>query len=194
MQKSAVFLDRDGTLIVEIGYLSNPDQLELYKDSAESIKKLNDTGILSILVTNQSGVARGYFGEDTVNLLNQKLLNVLKEKNAYLDAIYYCPHHKKGIIEEYAKDCDCRKPKTGLINQAVADFKDINLEKSYVIGDKICDIELARNAGCKGILLKTGYGTQILNEPCQDFIKPDYVAENMTDAVDWLLDDLKNWQ
>jgi len=191
MQKSAVFIDRDGTLIVEVGYLSNPDQLELFESSAESVKKLNDAGILSILVTNQSGVARGYFGEDTVNLLNQKLSDVLKENDAYLDAVYYCPHHKNGIIEKYKKDCDCRKPKPGLINQAIADFKNINLEKSYVIGDKACDIELAKNAGCKGILLKTGYGTQVLEESNQNYIKPDYVAENMIDAVNWLLDDLK---
>jgi len=191
MQKSAVFLDRDGTLIVEVGYLSDPDQLEVYEGSAEAIKKLNDAGILSILVTNQSGVARGYFGEDTVNLLNQKLSDVIKEKNAYLDAAYYCPHHKKGIIEKYKKDCDCRKPKPGLINQAIADFKDINPEKSYVIGDKVCDIELAKNAGCKGILIKTGYGAQVLKESCQDDVKPDYVAEDMIDAVNWLLDDLK---
>jgi D-glycero-D-manno-heptose 1,7-bisphosphate phosphatase len=191
MQRSAVFLDRDGTLIVEVGYLSNPDQLELFEGTAESVKRLNDAGVLSILVTNQSGVARGYFGEDTVNLLNQKLSNVLKEKGAYLDAMYYCPHHKKGIIEEYKKDCDCRKPKPGLINQAVNDFKDINLDKSYVIGDKACDIELARNAGCKGILLKTGYGTQVLNEPGEDYVQSDYIAEDIKDAVDWLLQDLK---
>jgi D-glycero-D-manno-heptose 1,7-bisphosphate phosphatase len=162
----------------------------MYEGSAESIKKLNDAGILSILVTNQSGVARGYFDENTVNLLNQKLLEVLKEKGAYLDAIYYCPHHTKGTVEKYKKDCDCRKPKPGLINQAVADFKDIDLKKSYVIGDKVCDIELARNVGCKGILIKTGYGAQILKDTSLDDINPDYVAENMIDAVNWILSDL----
>jgi D-glycero-D-manno-heptose 1,7-bisphosphate phosphatase len=190
MKKSAVFIDRDGTLIVDAEYLSDPDKLELYEDSAKSLEKLNKAGILAILVTNQSGVARGYFDENTVHVLNKKLADELKNQNAYLDAIYYCPHHKKGVVEEYIKECDCRKPKTGLIKQAVSDFKEIDLQKSYVIGDKASDIELAKNAGCKSILVKTGYGQQVLNGSYQEYIEPDFVAENMKDAVDWILEDL----
>jgi len=188
--KPAVFLDRDGTLIEDVNYLSSSDQIKLFEHSAAAVKKLNDTNILAILVTNQSGVARGYFDENDVKLVNQALADMLKDKNAYLDGIYYCPHHTKGIIEKYKKDCDCRKPKAGLIKQALSDFKDIDLKKSYVIGDKICDVELARNAGCKGILVKTGYGEKIAANSDQNYIKPDYIAEDIIDAVNWILQDL----
>lgn len=187
--KPAVFLDRDGTVILDVNYLSSPDQIQLFEGSAEAIKKLNDAGILSILVTNQSGVARGYFSEETVNLVNQKLTEMLQTEGAFLDAVYFCPHHKKGSVKEYSKDCECRKPKVGLIKQASVDFKEIDLNNSYVIGDKECDIELAKNAGFKGILVKTGYGAQILD---QMEIKPDYIAKDIKEAVNWLLDDLKN--
>lgn len=190
MQKSAVFIDRDGTLIADAEYLCDPDKLELFEESAASLKKLNDANILAILVTNQSGVARGYFDENTVNLLNQKLSDELKKQNASLDAVYYCPHHKNGAVEKYKKECDCRKPKTGLIKQAINDFKEIDLKKSYVIGDKASDIELAKNAGCKSILVKTGYGKQVLEGSYQKYIDPDFIAENMKDAVEWILEDL----
>lgn len=190
MQKSAVFIDRDGTLIVDAEYLSDPDKLELFEESAAALKKLNEANILAIIVTNQSGVARGYFDENNVHLLNHKLSDELNKQNARLDAVYYCPHHKNGTIEKYKKECDCRKPKTGLIKQAQNDFKEINLNKSYVIGDKASDIELAKNAGCKSILVKTGYGKQVLKGSYQKYIEPDFIAENMKDAVDWILEDL----
>jgi len=190
MMKSAVFLDRDGTLIEEVGYLKDIKDIKLIEGAAEGIKKLNEHGILVILVTNQSGVARGYFDEENVTIVNQELKRILQEKETYLDGIYYCPHHKKGVVEKYAIDCQCRKPKTGLIQQALEDFKDIDLKKSYVIGDKAIDIELARNAGCKGILVKTGYGSKVIDGSYDRFIEPDYIADDLNDAANWLLQDL----
>lgn len=187
--RSAVFLDRDGTLIEEANYLKNLEDLKIIKGTPEAVKKLNKNGILAIMVTNQSGVARGYFDEDNVKFLNKSLNSLLKKDGAYLDGFYYCPHHIKGIIDEYAKECDCRKPKAGLIQQALQDFREIDLKKSYVIGDKLCDIELAKNAGCRGILVKTGYGSQLAEE-VQNSIKPDFIAETIEEAVNWLLQDL----
>ena len=186
----AVFLDRDGTLIEDVNYLKNVEDIKLIDGTAKSIKKLNDNNILALLVTNQSGVARGYFTEDNVHVINNALANILKDKQAYLDEYYYCPHHMKGNIEKYNIECDCRKPKTGMIKQALENFNKINLNKSYVIGDKAIDIELARNAGCKGILVKTGYGAQLV-ENISNYIDADYIAENINDAVDWILNNLE---
>jgi len=190
MARPAVFLDRDGTLIEEVNYLKNINDLKLFKDTPAAIRKLNKNKILAILVSNQSGVARGYFDEENVKMLNNALNNYLKQKNAFLDGFYFCPHHTKGVIDKYTKDCDCRKPKPGMIEKAVRDFGDIDLKKSYVIGDKICDVELAKNAGCKGVLIKTGYGSQILLEN-KNFNLADYIADSLTDAVDWILRDLE---
>jgi len=119
--------------------------------------------------------------------LQAKLETLLGEQEAWLDRLYFCPHHPKGTIPEYAKTCDCRKPGIGLIQQAAKDFTNINLSKSYVIGDKLIDIELAKNAGCKGILVRTGYGSQIANN---NKIKPDYTANTIEDAVNWIIKDL----
>ena len=185
----AVFLDRDGTLIEDAKYLKRVEDIKIIDGTPESIKKLNDNNVLAFLVTNQSGVARGYFSEDDVTIINNALSDVLKAKDAYLDGYYYCPHHTKGTVKEYSCDCDCRKPKSGMINQALNIFKEINLKKSYVIGDKAIDIELAKNAGCKGILVKTGYGAQVADE---NNIEADYIAENINDAVNWVLENLKD--
>lgn len=187
-KKITVFFDRDGTLNVEAGYIRNLDNLVLIKGAGQAVKKLNQKGILSILVTNQSGPARGYYSEHHVLDLNNRLKDLLAIEGAFLDAMYYCPHLKEGIIEKYSFDCNCRKPKTGMIEQALKDFPAIDLEKSYVIGDKVSDIELAYNANCKGILLKTGYGQQVLDGTYQELtVKPDYIAEDISEAVDWII-------
>lgn len=189
----AVFFDRDGTLNVEAGYIKILENLVLAENAAEAIKKLNDNDILSILVTNQTGPARDYYAETHVKDLNNRLESLLKAENAYLDKMYYCPHLKTGIVKEYSFDCDCRKPKTGLIDQALKDFPQIEAGKSYVVGDKATDIELAHNAGCKGILLTTGYGQQVLDGTYQNLnCKPAYITDNVLDAVNWILEDINN--
>ena len=188
----AVFFDRDGTLNVESGYIRDLNNLVLAEGAAKAVNKLNKKGILCILVTNQTGPARDYYTEKHVQDLNARLLKLLKEKNSYLDRIYYCPHLKNGIIKQYSFDCNCRKPKTGMIDQALRDFPEININKSYVIGDKATDIELAYNANCKGILLKTGYGKQVLDGTYQELkCKPDFIANNITKAVEWLINDIE---
>lgn len=182
-----VFLDRDGTLIHDAHYLQDTKDLVLFHNSAAAIKKLNENNILAILVTNQSGVARGLFSEETVVELNCYLSDLLKEENdSHIDGFYYCPHHKNGNIEEYSIKCNCRKPKTGMIDAAVKDFENIDLSRSYVIGDKKCDIDLAKNANIKSVLVRTGYGKEVEAE-CD----ADYVADDIKQAVEWILQDLK---
>ncbi|MDD3149848.1 MAG: HAD family hydrolase [Candidatus Gastranaerophilales bacterium] len=183
--KSAVFFDRDGTLIYDAHYLKDKKDLKLFEKTAKAIKKLNENNILTILISNQSGVARGYFDENTVNELNEYLNHLLKQENAHLDGFYFCPHHIKGSIEKYSVDCDCRKPKIGMINQALKDFKNIDMTKSYIVGDKECDINMAKNADLKSILVQTGYGNKD-----KEICTPNYVAKDIEDAIDWILKDI----
>lgn len=192
-KRPTVFFDRDGTLNVESGYIHDLNNLILEEGAGSSVKKLNDLDILCILVTNQSGPARGYYEENHVLDLNNKLVKLLKDENAYLDAVYYCPHLPNGTVEKYTMDCSCRKPMTGMIDNAIKDFPDIDLNRSYVVGDKASDVELAYNAKCKGILLKTGYGDRVLEGTYQSLdYKPHYIAENIVDAVNWIIQDLNS--
>ncbi|MFH0702665.1 MAG: HAD family hydrolase [bacterium] len=192
LSRPTVFLDRDGTLIEEVGYIKDIKDIKFIGKAVESIKKLNEHNILVILISNQSGIARGYFKETDVENINNRIKELLTEKDAYLDGIYYCPHHPDGIVKEFSKDCDCRKPKAGLIYQALNDFQEIDLKKAYVIGDKATDIELARNVGCKGILLKTGYGSEVIQGKYQNYTEPDYIADNIEGSVEWILKKLKD--
>lgn len=152
----AVFLDRDGVLIKDVNYLSHLSQIEIYDDVPVSLKKLQSLGFKLIVVTNQSGVSRGYFTEGFV-LETHKMINQLLEPyHIQIDDFIYCPHHPDGQIP-YNLDCNCRKPNTGMIDKARAEHK-IEVEGSFMIGDKPSDIELAINAKLTGILVETGYG------------------------------------
>jgi len=187
----AIFLDRDGTINEEVGYLNDPDGLNLLPGAGEAIGKINDHQVKVVVITNQSGVARGYFSEDQVEMMHQKLRKLLKEKSAYLDGIYYCPHHPEVCHPEYGIQCNCRKPAPGMLETASEELG-IDLAGSYVIGDKIIDIELAYGVGAKGILVLTGYGkeeVETLN--CESKRRPDYVAQDILDAVNWVLWDLQ---
>jgi D-glycero-D-manno-heptose 1,7-bisphosphate phosphatase len=187
----AVFLDRDGTLIHEAEYLKDTKDLRIFKGTAKAVKKLNDNNIPAIMVSNQSGVARGYFDENNVRTLNNYLNELLGAENAQLDGFYYCPHHKKGTVEKYAIDCDCRKPKTGMIDQALKDFSNIDLKQSYVVGDKPLDILLANKLWLQKCACKNGYGAKAIEGKYEDeFVKPDYIAEDIEDAINWILQDL----
>ena len=187
----AIFLDRDGTINEEKGYLNDPDGLNLLPGAGEAIKKVNDHQIKVVVITNQSGVARGYFSEDQVEMIHQKLRELLKEKCAFLDGIYYCPHHPEVCHTEYGIKCNCRKPAPGMLETASEELG-IDLACSYVIGDKIIDVELAYRVGAKGILVLTGYGkeeVEALNSGSKR--RPDYVARDILDAVNWVLRDLQ---
>lgn len=182
MNRMAVFMDRDGTITEEMDYLKEPKKLKLVPRSAEAIRLLNEKRILAIVVSNQSGVARGYFTEKTVRETHKRLEELLAEKEAHLDGIYYCPHHPEFGPPKYRKDCNCRKPKPGMLKTAARKFN-LDLKKCYVIGDKVEDIKLAQNVGAKGILVLTGYGRRSKNKG----INPDHTTKNLYQAVKWIV-------
>lgn len=159
-RKPAVFLDRDGTLIPDSGYLNRASQVKLYRGTAEALRLLRRAGYYVFVVTNQSGVARGYFSESAVKAVHRKLLALLRAKGAKVDAIFYCPHYPGGKVKTLAKVCDCRKPKTGMVKQALRKYP-VDLKRSFAVGDKIDDLQLARNAKLAGgILVGTGKGRE----------------------------------
>jgi len=181
--RRGVFLDRDGTINIEIGYIYDANDFKLYDFSSEAIARLNFLGLKTIVVTNQSGIARGYFTEKFVNEINRKMTLMLKKEGAIIDGIYYCPHLPEGKVEKYAFQCDCRKPKTGLFKKAASDF-DLNLENSFVIGDKKTDIQPGKELNMMTILVLTGYGRETYRQiqNSKDPM-PDYVVENLLEAV-----------
>lgn len=151
MSNKAVFFDRDGTLNVNTDYLYKKEDFVWMPDAVEAIKYANDHGYLVIVVTNQSGVARGYYTEHDVKILHEWMNSELEKKGAHIDAFYYCPYHTAGTVPEYTKDSEDRKPKPGMVLKAIADFY-IDAQQSIMIGDKPLDVECAENAGVKGVL------------------------------------------
>lgn len=177
----AVFLDRDGTIIVGIDYLSSPDQVKLNTNAAEAIKKFNDMGYFVIIITNQSGVARGYFNEDKLKEINNELIRQLKTKCAKIDAVYYCPHLPDNLLKDNEKPCNCRKPKPSMIQEAAKKFN-INLKHSIMVGDTPGDIMAGKNAGCKTALIDKGkefYDYKRDPESCH----PDHVVKDLMDVA-----------
>jgi len=185
--KPVVFLDRDGTLNEEVGYIRELEKLVLIDGAAQGVKKLNDAGIACVLVTNQTGAARGYYPEEHIRNLNDRLCRLLGEKGARIDAVYYCPHLPEGTVEPYARECDCRKPLTGMVEKAFSEHPELDRARMFVVGDKSTDVELARNLKATGILVATGYGQKVLEGEYQWPVEPDYVAHSIVDAVDWIL-------
>jgi histidinol-phosphate phosphatase family protein len=180
----AVFLDRDGTLIYDKNYLSSPSRIKLYSYAAGSINKLREAGFKVIVVTNQSGIARNMFTLKDLDKVHRKFLSLLKEEGAVVDGIYFCPH-----IDE--DNCDCRKPKTGMAVQGAKDFN-IDLKKSYVVGDSIRDYLLGFNMGGRGILVLTGHGKKQQKKISQEKIKPLVICKNLKQAVNFIIRDNKN--
>jgi D-glycero-D-manno-heptose 1,7-bisphosphate phosphatase len=181
MKRPAVFIDRDGTISEEVGYVNHPSRFRLFPYSAEAIRILNSNEWLAIVITNQAGVARGYFSEDVIASVHDQLKHDLE--NAQLDGIYYCAHHPSVGEPPYRFDCDCRKPKTGLIDRAAKDF-DIDLGASWMIGDRYSDVELARNAGLRSAFVLSGYGRGEWEYQRHVWkLEPDLVCENLLEAV-----------
>ncbi len=181
----AVFLDRDGTVIEEYPYLRDPGDVHLIGNSGAAIASLNRAGIKAILVTNQSGIARGYYTPEDVSAVHDRLEDLLRKEGAVLDAIYYCPHMPHSELRAGETPCECRKPGTGLVLRAHEDHG-IDLEGSFFLGDRISDVEVARRMGGTGILVKTGYGLNTLQEigTCGiDLL----VREDVSDAIDLVL-------
>jgi D-glycero-D-manno-heptose 1,7-bisphosphate phosphatase len=192
--KPVVFFDRDGTLNVEKGYISKLSELSLIPGAAESVAKLNRAGIATVLVTNQSGAARGFYPESHIQDLNRRLGSLLLENGAVLDAMYYCPHLSTSTIKQYALECNCRKPRTGMIDIALIEHPDFDRQRAYVVGDKYSDIELAANCGSKGVLVKSGHGLSEIANSHNWKIQPSFIAFSVTEAVGWILQDLTNWK
>ncbi|HQR37513.1 MAG TPA: HAD family hydrolase [Blastocatellia bacterium] len=185
--RRAVFMDRDGTVSDEVGYLNHVSRLRVYPWSASAIRALNDAGLLAVLVTNQAGVARGYFPETMILDVHARLVEELAAQGATLDAIYYCPHHPTAGEPPYRADCECRKPRPGMLLQAAAEH-DIDLASSYVVGDKYSDVRLAHAVGASGVLVMTGYGRGEYEYERETWPRaPEHVAESLEDAVAWIV-------
>jgi D-glycero-D-manno-heptose 1,7-bisphosphate phosphatase len=183
MKRRAVFMDRDGTISEEVGYVNHPSRYRVFSYSAEAVRRLNEAGWLAILVTNQAGVARGYFTEEMIGSVHDVLKNELERGGARLDAIYYCAHHPSVGEPPYRFECDCRKPMPGLITRAAADFE-IDLAESWMVGDRYSDIELARNAGVRAAFVLSGYGRgEWEYQRAAWKHEPDLVTEDLLKAV-----------
>ncbi|MGI8468744.1 MAG: D-glycero-beta-D-manno-heptose 1,7-bisphosphate 7-phosphatase [Pyrinomonadaceae bacterium] len=167
-----VLIDRDGTLNVEQNYLSAPDQIELIPQSADGIRILRNLDLRIVVVTNQSGIGRGFFDAARLVEIHNRLREVLRENGTNVDAIYFCPHAPED-------KCNCRKPMPGMAKRAATEFN-ADLSKSFVIGDNVCDIELGKNIGATTILVRTGYGKMTETE---SETKPDYIAGNLFEAA-----------
>jgi D-glycero-D-manno-heptose 1,7-bisphosphate phosphatase len=186
--KRAVFLDRDGTINKEVGYLDDPERFELLPGAGRAIARLNRAGLPVVVVSNQSGVARGYFSIDILTAIDWKMADLLARDGASLEGVYYCPHHPEAELLEYRQECTCRKPKPGLIQMASDDL-DLSPADSFVIGDKLADVQAGQALGARSILLLSGYGRAELRklEASRDK-RPDHVARDLVAATDWVLD------
>jgi D-glycero-D-manno-heptose 1,7-bisphosphate phosphatase len=185
--RPAVFIDRDGTLTEEVGYVNHPKRLRLLPRSAEAIRRLNAAGVPAVVVTNQAGIARGYFSEDVLRAVNAEMIVQLTAAGARLDGIYVCSHHPTEGAAPYRMLCDCRKPKPGLLLRAAADL-DLDLRHSVIVGDRPSDLEVAPKVGARSILVLTGYGLGEWEYRREQLgVTPDHVAGDLLDAVAWAL-------
>jgi D-glycero-D-manno-heptose 1,7-bisphosphate phosphatase len=179
-----VFMDRDGTLSHEVGYVNHVSRFRLYPWAVDAVRLANRSGFLAVVVTNQAGVARGYFPETVIHEVHASLVASMKAGDARLDGIYFCPHHPSAGEPPYRRDCDCRKPKPGLVERAAAEL-DIDLPRSFVIGDRLGDLELAWRVGARGVLVRSGYGLGEMTYHAPSWPRqPDLVSENVLEAVE----------
>jgi len=187
MGNRVVFLDRDGTINEEVGYVNHIERFFLLPGVGQAIRLLNQHGWKTVVVTNQSGVARGYFPESLIHQVHQKMKKLLESEEAHLDGIYYCPHHPDIGVPPYRQKCRCRKPATGMIEEAMKEFA-LDLSQSYMVGDRGVDIEFAHHIGAKAILVLTGYGKGEWEYSGAHWrVKPDHVAPDLLEAVQWIL-------
>ena len=187
--RRAVFIDRDGTISEEVGYVNHVSRYRVFPFAAAAIRRLNEAGWLAVLVTNQAGVARGYFEEHLIREVHGVLAAELEKGGARLDAVYYCPHHPTLGEPPYRLDCDCRKPRPGLIRRAAEDLG-LDLRRCWMVGDRYSDAELARNAGVRSAFVLTGYGRGELEHQSRNWKhEPDLVAENLLEAVEKIVEE-----
>ena len=184
----AVFLDRDGTLIEEVGYLDRPERVEFFPWTIDAVRVLNRAGLAVVLVSNQSGIARGFFTDAVVDQVHQRMADMLAAGGAHIDAYYYCPHHPEGSVAGLARVCECRKPARGLVDRAVAEFG-VDPGRSFVVGDRWLDVGLARKVGAKAVLVRTGYGDSEERKPPAD-LTADVIVDNLIAASSWILQNI----
>lgn len=183
----AVFIDRDGTIVEDVGYMSSPDQIKFIDGSIEAIKMLNESGYKVVIISNQAGVARGILTESALQTIDKTIKKNILNGGAYIDANYYCPHHPEHGTNHYKRECDCRKPNPGMIKKAEKDLS-IDLSESFMIGDKAIDLESGWKAGTKAILVLTGYGKDEKNKVDGG---ADHIAGDLLEAARWIVKRLK---
>ncbi len=182
-----VFIDRDGTINIDAGYINHPDSFVMYPFASQAVRMLNEAGYLTVIITNQSGLGRGFFTLDIMNEIHEKMYSVFNKNGAKIDRLYYCPHDVNAKVAEYKADCNCRKPKTGMIDKALEDLP-IDKNNMYFIGDKISDMKTGFATGCKTIMVETGYGKGELLYKSKNWERmPDRRAKNLLDAVRLIL-------
>jgi D-glycero-D-manno-heptose 1,7-bisphosphate phosphatase len=185
--RGIAFLDRDGTLIEEVGYLSDPTMVREIPGAAESLMRLSGGGVLIAVVSNQAGLARGKFGETEFDAVHRAFLERFRSRGVRFDAVEYCPHHPEGVVERFRASCDCRKPGTGMAER-ILDRLGVPAEWSrFAVGDKMTDILMGKRLGARTILVETGYGMEERRIVAKDGILPDVVVPGIREAVDWIL-------
>lgn len=188
MGRRAIIMDRDGTVCEEVGYVNHVDRVRLLPQSADAIRAANGAGFQTVIVTNQAGVARGYFAESLVDEVHDRVRELLAGEGARVDGIYYCPHHPDVGGPAYRKSCDCRKPLPGMLLRA-RDEMGIDLEASYMVGDSVKDLAAGHAAGTTTVLVLTGYGRGELEHHAHAWsVRPHHVAADLKDAVTWILE------
>ena len=185
--KPAVFIDRDGTVSHEVGYVNHVSRFRLYPWTVDAVRHVNRAGWLAVLVTNQAGVARGYFPESMIHEVHDTLRAALDAGGARLDAIYFCPHHPSVGEPPYRQDCECRKPRPGMLRRAEAELG-ADLKRSWMVGDRHADLQVAWNVGARGALVRSGYGRGEVEYRAPRWTRqPDLVAEHLLEAVERIL-------
>ena len=183
----AVFLDRDGTINEDVGYISDPDSFELIPGATAAMNRLRAAGFCLPLITNQAGVGKGLMTEEQLEHVLEAFQDLLREEGTYVDGMYYCPHHPTEGIGAYRMDCECHKPGTGMLTDAARDH-DVDLSRSYMIGDHWSDAEAGLRAGCRVVLVRTGHGPQeIARLTSEQHRRVDYIADDLAEASDWVL-------
>jgi D-glycero-D-manno-heptose 1,7-bisphosphate phosphatase len=193
MGRPAVFLDRDGVITPERGYVTRPEDVSLMEGAAGAIKALNEAGLLAVIVSNQSGVARGLMSEEDMAAVHAALEEQLAGEGAVLDGAYYCPNHPDGTVERYTRDSSCRKPNLGMLEAAVRDL-DIDVCASTMVGDQVTDIEFANRAGMPAVFVTTGKGAEQLRLAGERGLSVAMEVPDLESAVRWILDGRPGWE
>lgn len=185
-RRAAVFLDRDGTINEEVDFVRTPDELVLIPGAGDAVRRINKAGLVTCVISNQSGVARGFYTEADLAGIHAKFERDLAVAGGRIDRIYYCPHHPTRGVPPYDVVCECRKPAPGMLRQGAREF-DVDLTRSFVVGDRDVDIQVARSVGAYAVLVLTGYGRKTREEIAGTDTVPDYVASDLPEAVTHIL-------